>query len=39
MRGFSKAQSTNQEFIVSKKEGAFIRKLRWKNIRKKLGIG
>ncbi|MDC7999629.1 glycosyltransferase family A protein [Aequorivita todarodis] len=39
MKGFSKAKRANQEFIVSEKEGTFIRKLRWKNIRRKLGIG
>ncbi len=34
--GFFKAKKTKQSFIVSKDEGEFIRKLRWKNIQKKL---
>ena len=39
MQGYQIAKKENLEFIVSEKEGAFIRNLRWKNIRKKLGIG
>lgn len=41
-REFSSAKASEDKgklgFIVSEKEGAFIRNLRWKNIRKKLGI-
>lgn len=36
MRGFLKAKNTKAPFLVTKVEGAFIRKLRWKNIRKKV---
>ncbi len=36
MRGFLKAKNTKSPFLVTKAEGAFIRKLRWKNIRKKV---
>ena len=39
MQGYQNAKNEKLEFIVSEKEGAFIRNLRWKNIRKKLGIG
>ena len=38
MKGYSKAKKKKMEFIVSEKEGEFIRKLRWKNIQKKIGI-
>lgn len=38
MNGFYKAKSSNLEYIVSEAEGKFIRNLRWKNIRKKLGL-
>ena len=38
MRGYNKAKNNNLEFIVSEKEGEFIRKLRWKNISRKIGI-
>ena len=36
MRGYLKAKNTKAPFLVTKAEGAFIRKLRWKNIRKKV---
>lgn len=39
MKGYSKAKKEKLEFIVSEKEGKFIRQLRWKNIRKKMSIG
>lgn len=39
MKGYSKAKKEKLEFIVSKTEGKFIKNLRWKNIRKKIGIG
>lgn len=39
LKGYLKAKKTKLDFIVSEKEGEFIRNLRWKNIRKKLGIG
>ena len=35
MKGYSKAKKQAVEYIVSEKEGKFIRNLRWKNIRKK----
>lgn len=38
MKGFQKAKKAKLEFIVSEKEGEFIRKLRWDNIRMKIGI-
>ena len=38
MKGYQKAKKANLEFIVSEKEGKFIRNLRWKNIRKKIGL-
>jgi cellulose synthase/poly-beta-1,6-N-acetylglucosamine synthase-like glycosyltransferase len=38
IQGFFKAKKEKLQFIVSEKEGIFIRKLRWKNILKKLGI-
>lgn len=38
MKGFSKAKRANHNFIVSEKEGEFIRKLRWQKIREKLGM-
>ncbi|MDH7444854.1 glycosyltransferase [Aquimarina sp. 2201CG14-23] len=34
--GFFKAKRAQQPFLVSKSEGEFIRKLRWKKIKKKL---
>lgn len=39
MKGYKKAKKKNLEYIVSEKEGEFIRNLRWAKIRKKLGIG
>lgn len=38
MKGYYKAKKDNLEFMVSKKEGEFIRKLRWQNILQKIGI-
>ncbi len=38
MKGYRKAKSENLEFIVSEKEGKFIRNLRWRNIFRKMGI-
>lgn len=38
MKGFSKAKRANHNFIVSEKEGEFIRKLRWQKILEKLGM-
>jgi glycosyltransferase involved in cell wall biosynthesis len=34
--GFFKARTENKAYMVSREEGDFIRKLRWKNIRSKL---
>ncbi|MAP80063.1 MAG: glycosyl transferase family 2 [Aequorivita sp.] len=39
LKGYFKAKNAKLDFIVSEKEGEFIRNLRWQNIRKKLGIG
>lgn len=36
IKGYFKAQKENQAFLVSPEEGRFIRKLRWKKMRKKL---
>jgi glycosyltransferase involved in cell wall biosynthesis len=36
LRGYFKARHHKLPFIVSEKEGNFIRKLRWKNIQKKI---
>ncbi len=36
MQGYFKAKTNNISFIVSEKEGLFIRKLRWGGIKKKL---
>lgn len=36
IRGYRKAKKENVPFIVTEEEGAFIRALRWKNIKKKL---
>ncbi|MDT0689218.1 glycosyltransferase family A protein [Salegentibacter sp. F188] len=36
MSGYFKAEKQKQPFLVSEEEGRFIRKFRWKNIRKKL---
>lgn len=38
MKGYRKAKKDNLEFMVSEKEGEFIRKLRWQNIFRKIGI-
>lgn len=38
MAGFYKAKKSGTEFIVSEKEGKFIRDLRWKNILRKFGL-
>lgn len=35
LKGYLKARQEKMPFLVSEKEGAFIRKLRWKNMRKK----
>lgn len=37
--GYYKAKKQKLDYIVSEKEGEFIRKMRWGKIRKKLGIG
>ncbi len=34
--GYSKARTENKAYLVSREEGKFIRKLRWKSIRSKL---
>lgn len=39
IRGFKKAETEKLEYLVSEKEGAFIRNLRWKKIKKKLWLG
>ncbi len=39
IKGYYKAQKENMDFIVSEKEGEFIKNLRWRKIRQKLGIG
>ena len=36
LKGYFKAKHNKTPFLISKKEGAFIRKLRWANIRKKI---
>ncbi|MGB5228762.1 MAG: glycosyltransferase family 2 protein [Eudoraea sp.] len=36
LRGYSKAKKKNLPFLVSQKEGEFIRKLRWQNILNRL---
>lgn len=38
MKGFFKAKRTKMEYLVTPAEGIFIRKLRWKKIREKLGL-
>jgi len=38
MKGYSKAKKQAVEYIVSEKEGKFIRNLRWKNIGRKFGF-
>ncbi|MFC7356616.1 glycosyltransferase family 2 protein [Jejudonia soesokkakensis] len=37
MKGYFRAKNTKTPFMVSEEEGAFIRKLRWKNIKQKIG--
>lgn len=39
LTGYFKAKNTGMEYIVSEKEGKFIRDLRWKNMRRKFGLG
>ena len=39
LKGYRKAKKNKMEFIVSKEEGQFIRKLRWEGIKGKIGIG
>ena len=36
MRGYLKAKNNKASFLVTEEEGAFIRELRWKNIKKKM---
>lgn len=36
MYGYFQAQKENKSFLVTKEEGKFIRKLRWKNMKRKL---
>ncbi|WP_405380523.1 glycosyltransferase [Maribacter sp. LLG6340-A2] len=36
MVGFTNATTSNTPYIVNKEEGTFIRKLRWKNIKRKI---
>lgn len=38
MQGYRNAKNEKLEFIVSEKEGGFIRNLRWKNVRRKIGL-
>lgn len=38
MIGFFNAEKEKKSYIVSEKEGVFIRKLRWRNILQKIGI-
>ncbi|MGO3182685.1 MAG: glycosyltransferase family 2 protein [Aequorivita sp.] len=38
LKGYQKANNEKLDYIVSEKEGAFIRNLRWRNIWKKLGF-
>lgn len=38
MRGYFKAQKSKKDFLVTEKEGIFIRKTRWKGIKSKLGL-
>lgn len=37
--GFFKAKRSNMDYLVSPAEGSFIRKLRWKKICEKIGLG
>ncbi|QQX77178.1 MULTISPECIES: glycosyltransferase family 2 protein [Aequorivita] len=36
--GYFKAKKSNLEYLLSEEEGKFVRKLRWKKIREKLGM-
>lgn len=36
IQGYRKAQNRNEAFVVSEAEGAFIRELRWKGIKRKI---
>jgi hypothetical protein len=36
LKGYFEAKKSKTPFLISKKEGSFIRKLRWANIRKKI---
>ena len=36
LKGYFKAKKAKKTFLVSEQEGTYIRKLRWKNIRKKI---
>ncbi|MBK5213663.1 MAG: glycosyltransferase family 2 protein [Flavobacteriaceae bacterium] len=38
IKGYQKAKNQKLQYIVSEKEGVFIRNLRWKNIQRKIGI-
>ena len=38
LKGYRVAKQENQNYIVSEEEGKFIRNLRWKNIRAKIGF-
>ena len=38
LKGYRKAKSQNLEYIVSVEEGEFIRNLRWRNIKTKIGL-
>jgi len=38
IKGYSKAKKEHLEFIVSEEEGRFIRNLRWKGIKNKMGL-
>lgn len=38
IRGYYRAKQSNKDFLVSDKEGVFIRKTRWSGIKSKLGV-
>ena len=38
LRGYFRAKRAHKEYLVTTQEGSFIRKLRWKGIRSKLGL-
>ncbi|QAA81731.1 glycosyltransferase family 2 protein [Aequorivita sp. H23M31] len=38
LRGYKKAKEENSDFIISDEEGSFVRKLRWNNILRKIGL-